>query len=542
MKKTLFFVVLVMLVCTSGITIAQTSLDIYATQGPLNEIIEADTLATGEQAHDVYRLVSLDTTYKVTGTITATHDIKVVGVPDAVTNRPPCIQPAVLQDGTIPQNIFTLNGTGIRGTFENIYFLALATNNSANAAGQAFQVSADNVRLIVNNCVFDGWLGFAIGYNGNWDDFFVSNSYFRNMVHPNQHYVGEVIRNTWPGEAYTDSMSFVGNTMLCINGYAAAPVTKFYQTYFEFIGNKVLYTFKNPFFIFNVTDAKINDNVFYANYSGGVDQTENPWWDNLWNPDTTYGVIALQPLSNDNAAMFNPSDPAAAEGLRKVEVMNNTYFWPSTITNFWDTWNSTQSNTIITPTFMNEPTTAMFADDVAYPFLTESGNVDMDPGYMATIDADVLNGTTGNDIGFFAWFEQIRTGTAATDVWGYAITQVSGAEDWVPVWPLPETDFVPTSVEETFETGVVRNFNLDQNYPNPFNPSTTISFSLKTADKVTLKVYNVVGQVVETLVNEHKPVGTYNVKFDASALASGVYYYELTAGQFNSVRKMLLIK
>ena len=82
--------------------------------------------------------------------------------------------------------------------------------------------------------------------------------------------------------------------------------------YFEFINNKVLYTFKNPFFIFNVTEAKINDKVFYGAYTGGVDQAEHPWWDNLWNPDTTYGVIALQSLSEDNKAQFNPADPVLA--------------------------------------------------------------------------------------------------------------------------------------------------------------------------------------------------------------------------------------
>ncbi|MDZ7271826.1 MAG: hypothetical protein ONB17_09425, partial [candidate division KSB1 bacterium] len=278
----------VMLVTAPSLVLGQSVLDIYATQGNLNEIIEADKLPDGRQAHDVYRLVSLDKTYKFTGTITATGDLTVIGVVDPVTGRPPCIQPAVLPDGSIPPTPFTLNGAGIKGTFKNLYLLAKATNNTADAGGIAIQVSADNVRLVVDNCVFDGWQSFAIGYNGNWDDFFITNCHFRNMVHPNQWYIGEVIRNEWPGEAYTDTMSLAGNTMLCVNGYAACPVTKWYTRYFEFINNKVLYTFKNPFFIFNVTDAKINGNVFYGAYAGGVDQAEHPWWDNLWVPDTTY--------------------------------------------------------------------------------------------------------------------------------------------------------------------------------------------------------------------------------------------------------------
>ncbi len=524
------------------------TLDIYASQGNLNDIIEADTLANGAQAHAVYRLVSRDTTYKFTGAITATSDITVLGVLDPVTARPPCIQPAVLPDGSIPPTIFTLNGAEIKGKFQNLYLLAKATNNTANADGIAIQVSADKVRLSVDNCVFDGWQAFAIGYNGNWDDFFVTNSHFRNMVHPNQWYIGEVIRNEWPGEAYTDTMSFVGNTMLCINGYAAAPVTKWYTTYFEFINNKVVYTFKNPFFIFNVTDGKINNNIFYANYSGGVDQTEHPWWDNLWEPDSTYGVIAFQALSDANKALFNPANPALAEGLRRIEVKNNIYFWPKTITDFWATWNSTQTNKIRTPKFMNDPTIAMFADDAKYPYLVESGNVNKDPGFKPLLDANILNGTTGNDIGFLKYFEQIRTATAATDVWGFAITQVGTAADWKPAWPLPEADLLITSVANNEQAeGLPEAFELLQNYPNPFNPTTSISYKIPRVAEVKLSIYNLYGQKLRTLVNERKAVGAYTVEWDGKdqfgkAVASGVYFYRLEAAEFVQTRKMLFVK
>jgi hypothetical protein len=273
MKQLLFLLALVMLINAPILVYAQTTLDISADEGNLNDIIGADTLANGAPAHDAYRLVSLDKTYKFTGTITAKGNLTVVGVVDPVTGRPPCIQPGVLPDGSLPSTLFTLTGAGIKGTFKNLYLLAIATNNTATGAGIAIQVSGDHVRLDVDNCVFDGWQSFAIGYNGNWDDFFITNCNFRNMVHPNQWYIGEVIRNEWPGEAYTGTMSFVNNTMLCVNGYAACPVTKWYTKYFEFVGNKVLYTFKNPFFIFNVTDARINDNVFYGLYAGGVDQS-----------------------------------------------------------------------------------------------------------------------------------------------------------------------------------------------------------------------------------------------------------------------------
>jgi hypothetical protein len=88
----------------------------------------------------------------------------------------------------------------------------------------------------------------------------------------------------------------------------------------------------------------------------------------------------------------------------------------------------------------------------------------------------------------------------------------------------------------------INSFELKQNYPNPFNPSTVISYTLPTSGEVTLKVYNVLGDEVTTLVNEEKSAGSYEVKFDASQLSSGIYFYKLQAGLFVETKKMMLIR
>jgi len=85
-------------------------------------------------------------------------------------------------------------------------------------------------------------------------------------------------------------------------------------------------------------------------------------------------------------------------------------------------------------------------------------------------------------------------------------------------------------------------FALAQNYPNPFNPATTINYSLANRSKVDLKVYNILGKQVVSLVNEMQDAGNYSVKFDASKLSSGVYFYELNAGSFSAKKKMILVK
>ncbi len=92
------------------------------------------------------------------------------------------------------------------------------------------------------------------------------------------------------------------------------------------------------------------------------------------------------------------------------------------------------------------------------------------------------------------------------------------------------------------KTGVATTFELSQNYPNPFNPSTQISFSLPQQSTVQLKVYNTLGQLVATLVNGALPAGLHSVTFDARNLASGMYIYRLSAGNFTSVKKMMLLK
>ena len=97
-------------------------------------------------------------------------------------------------------------------------------------------------------------------------------------------------------------------------------------------------------------------------------------------------------------------------------------------------------------------------------------------------------------------------------------------------------------INENIVINSPNNFSLSQNYPNPFNPSTKISWQLPISSIVTLKVYDVLGNEVATLVDEYKPAGDYQVNFNSSAFTSGVYFYQLKAGSFIQTRKMILLK
>ncbi len=100
-----------------------------------------------------------------------------------------------------------------------------------------------------------------------------------------------------------------------------------------------------------------------------------------------------------------------------------------------------------------------------------------------------------------------------------------------------------TAVEVKSETpDVPTNYTLEQNYPNPFNPTTTIKYKIPVAVHVTIRIFDVLGKEIETLVNEEKPAGSYSITWNAANLPSGIYFYTLKAGNFVESKKMTLLK
>ena len=92
------------------------------------------------------------------------------------------------------------------------------------------------------------------------------------------------------------------------------------------------------------------------------------------------------------------------------------------------------------------------------------------------------------------------------------------------------------------DLGMPMEFSLSQNYPNPFNPLTKIRYSIPKSSNVIIKVFDILGNEIGTLINEEKPIGNYEVDFNSSGLPSGLYFYRLLAGDFVQIRKMILLK
>ncbi|MGB5528680.1 MAG: T9SS type A sorting domain-containing protein, partial [Ignavibacteriaceae bacterium] len=174
---------------------------------------------------------------------------------------------------------------------------------------------------------------------------------------------------------------------------------------------------------------------------------------------------------------------------------------------------------------------------------TGTGNVDLDPQFIASNVYFALSGTSPcidaghsdpmyNDVedpnnpGNPWWPAQ---GTLANDM-GHCGGSASLWQYWD--WPMP-VESSSLSVSE---------FALMYNYPNPFNPSTTIKYEIKELTDVELKVFDILGKEIITLVNEEKTAGSYEIVFDATSFPSGVYFYQLRAGSFVETKKMVLLR
>ncbi len=195
---------------------------------------------------------------------------------------------------------------------------------------------------------------------------------------------------------------------------------------------------------------------------------------------------------------------------------------------------------------------AILMPDSSYMALTVK--IEDDPGFgkVVGIVNSVTNGTisvtaptfivTANTIVLNAKFEPISFSSIQS---GQSVTV------WTEQTPTNETVALQIQTSADIVTGVDDNklintlpkeFSLSQNYPNPFNPSTTIRFTVSKAEFVSLKVYNIIGQEITTLVSEQKQPGEYQIQFNASNLASGVYIYRLKAGNFTATKKLVLMK
>ncbi len=265
-----------------------------------------------------------------------------------------------------------------------------------------------------------------------------------------------------------------------------------------------------------------------------------------WQPSTlaaSYSLVVSTDSAFSKDALVNlcgiAADSFAITGMGGMQ----RYFWKVSAANaggtsgFSNAWSFTTgfpvapllagpdsllTDVLLLPAFVWHPTEST----TKYRLQVTKGVVFSSPVIDTIISSDtsfaLADSLLGNTI--YSW--RVSSGNA----YGFSM--------WSNTWKF--RTMVPTWIALTSEAAT--QFELPQNYPNPFNPTTVISYQLSAVGYVTLKVYDVLGREVETLVNRKQNPGSHTVTFDASKLPSGVYFYRLNAGTYTATRKMMVIK
>ena len=304
---------------------------------------------------------------------------------------------------------------------------------------------------------------------------------------------------------------------------------------------------------------------------------------------TEYGEVDVDTLPMGIVNVRVDSTFTANVGTHGVYVDKNLTYWDTSLSNIVSTLNTNQVNGstewVSQMINMNTRTAGLFANKTQYPKLTNGTWFSKLPAFKKT---DVL---------FTDQLAKLKTFSIATVDTSYGTPLASWRQPGNPEasnfihadWPIPidlsytdadlltaglegfpvgDLGWFPTQyeswkaqratemdrIQKVLDTGapygtgvasspeVPQEFQLQQNYPNPFNPSTDISYTITKAGNVTLKVYNILGQDVATLVNGYQAANSYDVNFNASSLSSGIYLYELRTGSNVITKKMVLMK
>ncbi|MBU0475340.1 MAG: T9SS type A sorting domain-containing protein [Bacteroidetes bacterium] len=493
--------------------------------------------------------------------------------------RPPVLAMAVRADGSAEGWFFYLSKSGTSLEVNDIYMLSMANDGTTLGWSRGISIHASNISVKLRRVVFDGFTEAGIRVQSDYVKLDVQDCHFRNFLHSGSYFGGQPFMTDVNKQ---DSTIFINNTFFACNSYLFSVRSLCPKAVFEH--NSVIYTVVNPFLIRQSANLSIDNNLFYAVHAWGGDpeQVIGAWFLNY--PDSTSSSIYRirrkgvyngyettgPEYYNDEAAgeIFIPS-----ERVHKAE--NNNNYNPVELVDFYKNWNDTvtvmDSVEVLTGPkqhLLRKLTMATWANDLSLNTLDTlampdvwdhtanaylKGNLSEDPGFNADVKAHV------NEL--VGYVNRIAS-RKLDNPWHYEL-------NFPPKWPIPENlaysnttlqsagtdgfalgdlnwfpsqkaDWI-TGVEEVGTT-VPSEYTLSQNYPNPFNPTTNIEFSIPEAGIVSLKVFDVLGQEVTTLLNREMTSGSYKVNFNASKLTSGIYFYTLNGKNYSNTKKMILVK
>ncbi len=542
---------------------------VYATPpGNLNEVIAGDTTSTGARADSnrVYVLQqtgSADTTYFLTATLVANYNLTIIGRPNPTTGKLPVIAPFVSTDGSSPTLFFDMNPGNI--TLEHLYFDGWRTD-STEVTMRLVQMSADSDNLVLNHCVVEGFLQNLIHITAINDNISITNCMVKDDDSPSDVVCGICYA---PGSRAIDTFKVVNNTFFAMKWSVLLDLG--FVKYFDYQHNTYISGTMLPFGVPQMSNGVISNNVFYAVSSEGADSAQIAKY--MLSSGTNHLGLAIITLDSLRSLTSAPYD--LTENQREIVVDNNDYFWPQALYNFWNKWNQRDTIHYQSPQFMDARTAFMFSDKSAWPGLSSAKNDSVDPGFSSSIATPTIDTlisyitkmrqglttlgmrltpfvdpspldpeagapadwaqTQGYPVPENLAYSNTALQTAGTD--GFAMGDLNWFPKQLALWEQGKVNAV-----ERFGSELPEVFSLSQNYPNPFNPTTDIKVSLRQSGAMSLKVYNVLGQLVDVVARGYKPAGEYTFNVNMDRFASGVYFYTLRQGANSMTKKMLLLK
>lgn len=569
MKQSLhFFYVLLALFIAPGLLSAQDYFDIPPLDDegnpPLVYMIAGDTTDTGERVNPdrVYRL-QRGAIYVLNATLIANYPLHIVAAEAVDENdRPPIIVSGKFADGVNIRPMMEFIGDGTRHKFENIIFNGVDLDRQYDGEWiRGLVFTADNISASFQGCVFNCFTGGATRFEGANASIYFRDCVWRNGVWASHMFVGQQM--TMP-ELPVDTLVVTNNTYFNNNAFWLFQENDLIK--YAVIEHNTVYTsLVDMMRLRYSSNASIRSNIFYGTHAyGDSEESQDGQW---YEPDhSSYSIISLYEVPSDIL-----EDAGLTEADRTVVLTHNAYFAPQAIQDYW-----TATDGVNGPAWINERTQALFDDEAGHPFMLERDNYNEDPNFTDTVMDEWVTGkvadfcttyratlTPGQPLSGNAGELRNYDEEQGVDILGgiqwplpesmayQNATLLTGAHDGLPVGDLNwdpasralyvETTEITTSLS-TPSTPTSELYLLGQNRPNPFSSLTVFSFNVPTQGTTTLKLYDMTGSLVKTLVDDVLTVGAYEYEFDASNLAAGTYFYQLQSGSFSSVKKMTVIK
>lgn len=512
----------------------------------LANAIYGDTLPGGIRANPnrIYRL-QRGQVYLVDKVLFAKFPLRIIADNTDPSLRPPILVKGKYSNGVNIERFVEFTANGLSHYFKNIIFQGVDIDRKYfEQWNRGMKVSADNVSVTLEGCVFNAFAGLAFEVIGNDCSFYFRDNVWRNGVYKSHQFGGQ--QNIF-FTRFIDTLVVTNNTFFNNGGFWLFQENGI--TNYSLIEHNTLFTSVIDLLrMRDMTNTTFRSNLFYGTHAYGQNAKETT--DNWFDVDKqNISVFTIDTLGKDLAI-----DADLNENDRFIKVTNNSYFFPQKYHTFWESINGVKK-----PVWMNTRTLAMFGDKNSYPKLINDQNTNVDPSFT---DSEMVNWVTDAVIDFSKKF---RNNQAVTDPRNYDVHK--GANDMLMLnWPLPEVltysnpdlligghDGLPVGdlnwypskralyventvgVEEFIEIG---GFIHVIAYPNPLFGIINLELDINSDQNLNIDIYDLNGKLMKNCFSSKINSGKHHLQFNLIDLNSGIYFVKLFSDKGLAIKKI----